>query len=204
MKLQPSEIVSFVAGLALSIGVGVVLNMHGMTDHSEHHDNHPIADPFDSEYHVHADFHIVVNDTLVDLSGDTFQTTGQQELHKDAHLHDNNGDVKHIHNRDVTFTGFLDSLGITLTDDCVTLDNEYCSNETNQLYMYVNDELYSSPLTQYVPVDDDRILLYYGSIDNPQLDTYLNNVPDDACFYSGTCPERGVAPDESCGLSCEL
>lgn len=204
MKLQPPEIASFVAGLLVSIGIGALLNTHGMTGHSEHHDNHPIADPLASEYHVHADFHIVVNDTLVDLSGDTFQTTGQQELHEDAHLHDNNGDVKHIHNRDVTFTEFLDSLGIKLTDDCVTLDNEYCPNEADQLYMYVNDELYSSPLTKYVPVDDDRILLYYGFIDNPQLDTYLSNVPDDACFYSGTCPERGVAPDESCGLSCEL
>jgi hypothetical protein len=204
MKLQPSQIVSFVAGLGLSIGVGVLLNMYGMTDHSAHHDNHPIADPFDSEYHVHADFHIVVNDTLVDLSADQFQTTSQQQLHKDAHLHDNNGDVKHIHNTNVTFADFLDSLSITLTDDCVTLDNKYCSNETEQLRIYINDELYVSPLTQYVPVDGDRTLLYYGSIDNPQLDTYLNDVPDDACFYSGTCPERGVAPDESCGLSCEL
>ena len=204
MQLQTSEIVAFVAGLVIGIGGGFFLTSHILHDHSEHHDNHPIADPFDTEYHVHADFHIVVNDTLVDLSGDQFQTTGQQELHQHAHLHDNNGDVKHIHDTGVTFVEFLDSLGITLTNECVTLDNQFCTNQSDELLLFINDEQYLGVITEYVPVDNDRMLLYYGAPDNPEITTYLSNVPDDACFYSGTCPERGIAPDENCGLSCEL
>jgi len=204
MNIQRAEIISFVAGLGLSIGVGLVLTMYGMDDHSDHHDNHPIADPFDSKYHVHADFHIIVNDTLVELSGDAFQTTSQQELHEHAHLHDNNGDMMHIHDVDITFAEFLGSLGIVLTDTCVTLDNQFCTNDTDQLVLYINGEQYPDPITQYVPVDNDRLLLYYGSSDNPNLATYKVAIPDDACFYSGTCPERGVAPDEDCGLTCEL
>ena len=199
-------LISLVAGVAVGGTAMYAAHMiqQDHTDHSDHHDNHPIADPFDSEYHVHADFHIVINDTLVDLSDDAFQTTSQQELHQHAHLHDNNGDVKHIHDEGVTFAEFLESLGIELTQACVTLDNQYCTDDTDQLQLYVNGELYEGDLTQYVPVDDDRLLLYYGTTDNPALPTHLANVPDDACFYSGTCPERGVAPDESCGLSCEL
>jgi len=201
MKLQRDEIISFVGGLILSVGLGTLMHIHNTADQPG---SHPVADPFDTEYHAHADFHIMVNDTLVDLSGDQFQTTSQQELHQHVHLHDNNSDAMHIHDTSVTFAQFLGALGIKLTDQCITFDNEYCSNQTNQLQLYVNDELYTNTLTQYIPVDDDRLLLYYGTPDNPALPTYLTNVPNDACYYSGTCPERGVAPDENCGLSCEL
>lgn len=199
-------IASFLIGVLVGGGATYFLqtSLHGHTDHALHHDQHPIADPYDSDYHVHADFHIVVRDTLVDLAGDRFQTTSQQELHPDAHLHDKNGDVKHIHAERVTFADFLSSLSITLTDNCLTLDNEYCSDEDQMLQLYVNNELYSEPFTSYVPVDNDRILLYYGEPTNPMIDTYLENIPDDSCYYSGTCPERGVAPDEECGLTCEL
>lgn len=204
MNIQRSEIVSFIAGLAVSITIGSLLQYAEYLQHSEHHDNHPIADPYDSEYHVHADFYVVIRDTLVNLDDDMFQTTSQQELHPDAHLHDNNGDVKHIHAEDITFSAFLDSLGITLTDSCITLDNEYCSNEIEEVLLFVNGELYTSPLTQYVPIDDDSILVYYGNYDLDTIKPYIDTVPDDACYYSGTCPERGVAPPESCGETCEL
>jgi hypothetical protein len=195
---------SFIVGALIgAAGVSGVLWQQERT-HTDHHDNHPIADPYDSEYHVHADFHIIVNDTLLDLSSDQFQTTGMQSLHPDAHLHDNNGDVKHIHAEGITFAEFLESLGMKLTDSCLTLDNKYCSGETAEVLLYVNNELFTSSITQYIPVDDDRILLYYGDAQNSEITTYLNNVPDDACYYSGTCPERGIAPNEECGLTCEL
>lgn len=194
--------------LALLIGVlvGGFLT-HCLTTshlHTNHHDNHPIANPYDTDYHVHADFQIVVRETLVNLDADIFQTTSQQELHPDAHLHDNNGDVKHIHAKDITFADFLDSLDITLTDSCLTLDNEYCSGEIEEVLLFVNDDLYTQPISTYVPVDNDRILLYYGKYSPETLQPFLDAVPDDACYYSGTCPERGIAPDENCGLTCEL
>jgi hypothetical protein len=204
MNIHRTEVVSFIAGLAVSITIGSLMNYVDQRNHAEHHDNHPIADPFDSEYHVHADFHIVINDTLVNLDGDPFQTTTSQALHPGAHLHNNNGDVKHIHAEGVTFAGFLDSLGITLTDSCITLDNEYCSGEAEEVMLFVNGELFTSPITQYVPVDNDRILLYYGTYNLEMIQPYLDAIPDDSCYYSGTCPERGIAPDEECGLTCEL
>lgn len=195
------------AGIIVGAGLATVILPETTSHHHSHdHDQHPIANPYDSEYHVHADFHIVVNGILVNLDGDEFQTTSLQDFHPDAHLHDNNGDVKHIHAEGVTLVSFLESLGITLTNDCITLDNQYCTDETSQLALYVNDEGYDGDITQYVPVDNDRILVFYGSNDpDPdQLQSYLDAVPDDACYYSGTCPERGVAPPESCGETCEL
>ena len=201
MSIKTPEIVSFLVGLIVSVGIGLLITYD---NHADHHDNHPIADPNDGEYHVHADFHVVVRDTLVNLDDDQFQTTSAQVLHEHAHLHDNNGDVKHIHAEGITFAEFLESLSIELTDACLTLDNQYCSGEIEELLLFVNNELYTSPITQYVPVDDDRILLYFGEYDPEKIQPYLDAIPNDACYYSGTCPERGIAPDEECGLTCEL
>ena len=167
---------------------------------------HPIADPFDTAYHVHADFRIFIGDDQVDLTADKFMTTAMNMVSEDAHLHDGNGEVKHIHAEEVTFASFLESLDIILTPDCLTLfsGEALCSGDEQGLQLYVNQVLYTQPLTEYVPMDDDRILLYYGDPLNENIQTYIEEIPADSCYYSGTCPERGVAPPESCGLTCEL
>lgn len=168
--------------------------------------SHSTADPFDSKYHVHADFRIFVADEQVDLSGEEFMTTGTHMVSKHAHLHDGNGEVEHIHAENLTFAGFLDSLDITLTDSCLALfgGEALCSDEEQAILLYVNEALYTEPMSEYEPVDDDRILLYYGEPTNQNLSTYIEDIPFDSCYYSGTCPERGIAPPESCGLTCEL
>ncbi len=202
-NFSPSIVLALLAGTL--IGGFVTHTFLGTT--STHDDfTHPIANPFDTEYHVHADFHIFIGDEQVDLSADEFMTTGTHTVDEHAHLHDGNGDVKHIHAEDVTFSAFLQSLGITLTDSCLTLfeAESLCSGEQEEVLLYVNNELYTQPLSQYVPVDDDRILLYYGNSQAENIQTYLEEIPFDSCYYSGTCPERGIAPPESCGLTCEL
>lgn len=195
------QIVAFIIGLLIG---GFLVNMV-IGDSHFHTDQHPIADPYDTDYHVHADFHIVINDELVDLSTDKYMTTAEQALHPDAHLHDGEGDMKHIHAEGVTFASFLEALGIVLTSECVGVDGEeYCADDTKELTLYVENEPYTGDMIEYIPVDDERILLHYGLRENPNLDAYLDAVPDDSCIYSGTCPERGTAPPESCGLTCEL
>lgn len=203
-----STITSFTIGLLLG---GFVTNIilentsHSSHFHS-HHEKHPIADPTDGEYHVHADFRIFVGESRIDLSDEMFMTTASNNLSEDAHLHDGNGEVKHIHAEDLTFSAFLKSLDIELTSSCLTMFNQepLCSGEENEVLLYVNGELFTSPISQYVPVDDDSILLYYGNSQDENIQTYIEEIPDDSCYYSGTCPERGVAPPESCGLTCEL
>ena len=142
----------------------------------------------------------------VDLGDDQLITTVTNLLLDEEHLHDGNGEVKHIHAENVTFSDFLDSLGIPLTDSCLTLleGESLCSGEENEVLLYVDGNLYTQPISQYVPVDDESILLYYGNSQDPNIPSYIDAIPDDSCYYSGTCPERGVAPPESCGLTCEL
>lgn len=190
----------------LGVCIGAALAYLFLQTTAESTYTHPIADPFDTKYHVHADFRIFVGDEQIDLSGNEFMTTASHTVSKHAHLHDGNGEMKHIHAENLTFADFLESLDITLTADCLTLFSEdsLCSGEEKAVLLYVNEERYTQPLTQYVPIDDDRILLYYGNPQNKNVQTYLEEIPSDSCYYSGTCPERGVAPPESCGLTCEL
>lgn len=199
-NISKAELLACFAGLIVgSIFTSFAVSTENISE------NHPIADPFDSEYHVHADFHVYIQDQLLDLSGDEFMTTGQTKHSDHVHLHDNNGEVEHIHSEGISFVAFLSSINLNLTEDCLTTpdDNKYCINELNTLKLFVNgDEIENK--TEYIPVDDDRVLLYYGTPDNPKLREYIDGVPNDSCYYSGTCPERGIAPSENCGLTCEL
>jgi hypothetical protein len=163
------------------------------------------ADTFNTTYHVHADFKIYLGNEAIDLSQEEYMTTAAQELSKHVHLHDNNGDVEHIHLEGVTFAEFLSTLGLTLTNDCLTYDRkEHCSDGNNTLSLFVNEDKYQEPITSYIPNDEDRILVFFGNSADVSIQALLDSVTDDACYFSGTCPERGIAPPESCGLTCEL
>ncbi len=156
-------------------------------------------------YHIHADFLVIVNDTKVNLSGDEYMSKADKVLHPGVHLHDNKDDVIHFHARDITLVEFLSSLDITLTKDCLTIaDTTSCTSDEKSLLLFVNGQDQTDTVENYVPQDNDRILLYYGIPNNPQLNSYLTEVTDRACMYSGTCPERGTPPPEECGLTCEL
>lgn len=201
-NIKPNELLAFVIGVILG---GTLTYVFFSNQHSHSHDGtHQITQP-DEEYHVHADFLIYINDDKINLSEEVYMTTATQELHEHAHLHDGNGEVQHMHSEGITFAEFINSLGLTVTDDCISYNEEtYCDNDTKQLQLFVNNELYDGPITGFEAKDEDRLLLYYGPYDEEKITTYMNEVKNDACYYSGTCPERGIAPPESCGLTCEL
>lgn len=194
----------------LAVGAGLLIGaflMHiGLGEHSVFNRlTINQADPYDTAYHVHTDFLIYINDTRLDLTDEQYQTFAGQELSKHVHLHDNNDKVVHIHEESITFAEFLNSLGILLTEDCITTqDKTYCTDGVNQLQLFVDGNRYTENITAYVPTDDQAVLLYYGDGDSSTIETYLSEITDDSCLYTGTCPERGVAPPESCGLTCEL
>jgi hypothetical protein len=202
--MKRKEMIVCVAGVATgALLTGLFASPTGILSFSA--DTEHSITQTDDAYHVHADFLIYVNDTKLDMNREEFMTTNEQSLHSHAHLHDGNGEVLHLHEPGVTFADFLESLSIVLTEDCLTVENQtFCSTEELQLSLYVNKQPFTGTITEYEPMDDDAILLYYGAYDKDLITTYMNEVKDDACYYSGTCPERGVAPPESCGLTCEI
>lgn len=155
--------------------------------------------------HVHADFSFYILDERVNLTDPQFQSTAENAKHPRIHFHDGVDTMIHRHAEGITLGEFFDSLGMTLSDSCVTLadDRMYCSDNSNQLTLFVNGEAVTEP-AQYIVQEEDRLLLYYGDPQSPNLERYKEEITDEACIYSGTCPERGEPPFESCGITCEV
>ncbi len=157
------------------------------------------------EVHVHADFLMYIHDSRVRFTDPTYQSDGEQVQHDYIHFHDGKDEVVHRHAEGVTLAAFLESLGYELTDQCLVTDTgtRYCSENGNELTLFVNGTE-ATKFTEYITSEGDRILLYYGDPMNPRLAEYQNAISNDACIYSGSCPERGVPPSENCGLTCDV
>jgi hypothetical protein len=132
-------------------------------------------------------------------------STAKRILHPGVHLHDNNDSVIHFHAPGISLVTFLNSISFTLDESCFSIgETKYCNTATEKLLLYVNDIDRTTDIATYIPADNDRVLLYYGERDQATIEPWLSRVTDRACIYTGTCPERGTAPAEECGLTCEL
>ncbi|MDO8480720.1 MAG: hypothetical protein Q7S65_02770 [Nanoarchaeota archaeon] len=153
----------------------------------------------EQEYHAHADFRVVVNGERLDFGQEKYMTEGSFLLSKYVHLHDNDGDVIHVHNNEVALGDFFASLKFKLNKTCLITDMNltYCTGDGKALQMFVNGKE-TPAFHTYEPHDLDRILIIYGN--GSDIEKEINLVTDKACIQSGTCPERGAAYNES--LSC--
>lgn len=194
--MKKIELLAFALGII--IGAGLVSVFTGNPFQTDDHTY------YSDDVHVHADFAIYINDQKIDLTEEKFQSSAEQILHKNVHLHDGEDHVVHRHAEDITFVEFLSSLGFSIAENCLGTDSgeSHCADGSNELILYVNEEEVS--MYSYIPQEKDRVLLYFGTPDNQNINAYLDSVTNDSCIYSGTCPERGVAPPESCGLTCDL
>lgn len=151
----------------------------------------------DKEFHIHADFKVIINSESINFSEDQYQSMGFDYLHETVHLHDFNGDVIHFHAKGINLSVFFNSLNLSLSDSCFLYDTiSYCNNETHILNFYINEKKVDS-ISSYVAEDLDRILIVYDGI-SVDTDKYLNLVTDKACIESALCPERGEPSEGSC------
>jgi hypothetical protein len=200
--------------VGVAIGVAVALGMfRGPSG--------PAVNP--DPNHTHADFAVWVNGTQLDFTDDRYMSHAYEEgqepvrdvnpMRKYLHLHDGNGHIIHRHKPGLTIGEFMTSIGQPISTTCMTLDQhqfslldagwkdsyaitpELCNNGKFTWKMYVNGtEKTLDP--SYVFTDIDKILFVYGAGDmNQQL---VEEMSDDACLYSRTCPERGDPPTENC------
>lgn len=174
--------------------------------------------------HTHADVAVWVLGQRLDFSDDRYmsglstdETTHDEDDERHdpyLHLHDGIGHVIHRHKDGLTLGAFFASIGMPMTETCLTLDAfqfakipagrretygltpELCDNGKFRWTMIVND-LHMTPKPDYVFNDLDAILLSYGASDTAAAEEW-KEMTDDACLYSKTCPGRGDPPAESC------
>lgn len=135
---------------------------------------------------------------------------GRQYLH----LHDGIGNVIHRHKPELTLNDFFLSIGLDMHSDCLTIDDfllsqipaaeretwalttELCNSGKFRWTMVVNGTV--TPMNpDYEFQDGDKILLSYESSDTAWQQQW-EDMTDDACLYSRTCPWRGDPPAENC------
>ena len=159
------------------------------------------------EFHIHADFLVVLNNSIMNFSNKEFMSELHNEQHSHVHLHDMNGNVIHYHEENITLETFFISLNMSFNQSCfISHENiSYCEDETNSLQMFVNEEM-NEEMNSYVAQDLDKILIIYGNYSDDEIEHYIKLVSDEACIYSMICedriPEGGI--DSSCvtGASC--
>jgi len=128
------------------------------------------------EVHTHADFKVYINGERLDLYK-------PKNIVKNIlmHIHSGESDVLHKEIPGGTLSHFFNSLGIKLSQDCITLENgeKLCG----ELSYYVNDEL-SIDGPHYELKDKDRVLITFGP---GNLQQQLDSVGSDACKSSRNC-----------------
>lgn len=158
--------------------------------------------------HEHADIAIFIENKQFDLSQAKYESSEEKQRDQHVHLHNGNGKIIHKHKEGITLGYFFKTLGMTLTNTCLALDdgNKYCTDDTNTLKVFVNGKTIEQA-PSYEFLDLDRILVSFGPMTDPATASQLTTLSNDACIYSKTCPERGTPPDESCvgglGTDCE-
>ncbi len=131
----------------------------------------PIPGEFNSE-HSHI--------SLLVFVGDTFMNNMWQDEYmvKDPLAHfEGEAGIVHKHATGVTVPYFLNTLGFSLTDKCITIDDsgEKCEDGKNKLNFIVNGENIERP-EFYEMQHGDRIMVDFSSDDESILKLKFNNV----------------------------
>jgi len=121
--------------------------------------------------HIHANWKIYVNNKQVDLFGMAHMDRMVQGKSVSSFMHvdsgskapEKTGDVLHMHAKNVPLWLFFESVGMNLTEGCLTLEDgqQYCNDGKHRLRMYVNG-MDNTEFGNYIFHDLDKILLTYG------------------------------------------
>lgn len=132
--------------------------------------------------HKHMYFETSIANKTVDFSQDKYQL--QSKL---VHFENGNGEILHVHAKNIDLDMFLSTLDIELNRTCVDIGQKFCSNETHEMRVYVNSEIVAKPGT-YVMEQGDHIMLWYGrEEESPGMDFFERELPKE---YRPTDPGR--------------
>jgi len=125
--------------------------------------------------HDHASLVVFINGERINLAQEKYMLRD-----KFIHLEDGNGVIVHKHATGATLQYFFSTLGMELTNQCLTLDTgmQYCnSKDWKKLKIIVNGKEIID-IDSYEPRHKDKILIDYGNDSAGEIMFKFNNVPD--------------------------
>tara|TARA_B100000749_G_scaffold55046_1_gene40120 strand:- start:1 stop:600 length:600 start_codon:yes stop_codon:yes gene_type:complete len=120
-------------------------------------------------------------DVLVYIDGEPLDLNQSRYAMKSGygHIHGGEGDIMHLHAINIPLSWFMESLDLSITLDSINVHGmEYSIDENNVFILFVNGEIITN--VDYVLVDEDRILVYYGPESDDDIDRALSLVTNRA------------------------
>lgn len=186
LRIIISFTIGFIVGFLVIFGY---LELTNSSDETHPHD--------EDEFHTHADFLVSLNGEIYDFAKEEFMSDGINTKHDYVHLHDNNSEIIHYHQENITLGDFFTSLNMSISNESFSTQNQtFSTNQTHIFEVYVNEEKIENP-QNYVANDIDQIVFAYYK-QNSSIEYLFDNLTDEACIYSRECPERGEPPESSC------
>ncbi len=134
--------------------------------------------------HEHLDILVYIDGEPLDLNQTRYAMKSGY-----GHIHGGEGDIMHLHAINIPLSWFMESIDLSITLDSINVNGmESSADENNVFLMFVNGD----PITDvdYVLIDEDRILVYYGSGSNTDIDRALSLVSNRAEEINGM-PNKG-------------
>ena len=205
IKMQQMLKAIIILNIVLLLYFVVTVFNDGFHIHGDEEESHTHNDQLEEGYHIHSDFIVYLDNEILDFSQSVFQSDSLFTRDKNLHLHNDDGEVIHIHKEERTLNDFLKSVDVSIVDECINTsfndeDKSFCASDEKIINVFINgDEVEEKG--DYVFNDLDRILIYYGDNDRAKIDMIIDMVSDRSCIFSLKCKERGTPPDEdSCGV----
>ena len=130
-------------------------------------------------------------DVLVYIDGEPLDLNQSRYAMKSGygHIHGGEGDIMHLHAINIPLSWFMESIDLSITPDSIDVHGmEYSTDENNVFLMFVNGDTITK--VDYVLADEDRILIYYGSGSDTDIDRALSLVSNRAEEVNGI-PNKG-------------
>ena len=130
-------------------------------------------------------------DVLVYIDGEPLDLNQSRYAMKSGygHIHGGEGDIMHLHAINIPLSWFMESIDLSITPDSINVHGmEYSTDENNVFLMFVNGDTITK--VDYVLADEDRILIYYGSGSDTDIDRALSLVSNRAEEVNGM-PNQG-------------
>ena len=130
-------------------------------------------------------------DVLVYIDGEPLDLNQSRYAMKSGygHIHGGEGDIMHLHAINIPLSWFMESIDLSITPDSIDVHGmEYSTDENNVFLMFVNGDKITK--VDYVLSDEDRILIYYGSGSDTDIDRALSLVSNRAEEVNGM-PNKG-------------
>jgi hypothetical protein len=142
--------------------------------------------------HWHADIAMYIDRTPFNFGDPEFVSTEERELSASVHVHNPRHTVVHVHLEQTTWDEFFRSLGMKLTDYCITFADgeELCVDDENKLTFVVNGIRVDS-IRELDISDLQRTLIWYGPEDAEEVvANWEEYISDESCIPSASCADR--------------